>query len=413
MTTLKTLKKERVVIIGAGAAGLMAAGSIQYCDITVLDGNEKAGKKIYITGKGRCNVTNDCTPAEFFNSVVTNPKFLFSCIYGFTPQDTKELLDSFGVPTKTERGNRVFPVSDKSSDVIKALYGRAQKNGAKFRFNEKATCIERERGGFRVHTELGEYPCEKLLLATGGKSYPATGSTGDGYCFAKSLGHTIIEPKPSLVPLLIKQDVSPLAGLTLKNVSVTVKAQKKAFKQFGELLFTHRGVSGPTVLSLSAYIAKLSYPAELCIDLKPALDFETLDKRIVKDFSEASNKQLKNALGKLLPCAIIPYVIEQSKLSANRKVNEITKEERQAFVYAVKNLRFDVSGAEQFENAVVTSGGVSVKEIEPRTMESRIIKNLYFAGEVIDVDALTGGYNLQIAFATAHAAAKAISAELA
>ncbi len=411
MTTPEIRKKERVVIIGAGAAGLMAAGSIQCSAVTVLDGNEKAGKKIYITGKGRCNVTNDCTPAEFLNSVVTNPKFLYSCIYGFTPQDTKELLLSLGVPTKTERGNRVFPVSDKSSDVIKALYCRAKKNGVEFRFNEKATHIKIEPCGFRVYTERNEYPCEKLLLATGGKSYPATGSTGDGYSFAERLGHSVIKPAPSLVPLLIKRDVSPLAGLTLKNVRVKVETQKKSFEQFGELLFTHKGVSGPTVLSLSAYINRLNFPAKLIIDLKPALDCETLDRRILKDFSEVPNKQLKNALGKLLPCAIIPYVIEQSGLNADKKVNEINKEERQAFAYAVKNLSFDITGAESFECAVITAGGVSVKEIEPKTMESKIVKNLFFAGEVIDVDALTGGYNLQIAFSTGFAAAKAMSAD--
>ena len=402
-------KRNHVVIIGAGAAGLMAAGSTENCRVTVLERNEKAGKKLYITGKGRCNVTNDCLPADFLGSVVTNPKFLYSSVYGFTPADTKELLRAHGVETKMERGNRVFPVSDKASDVIKALYAHAQSSRTRFVFNERVKSVKHDDGKFTVTAQNEQYVCDKLLIASGGKSYPATGSTGDGYAFAKSLGHNIVSTRPSLVDMNTEQNVSSLAGLTLKNVCVKIEADGAKYSQFGEMLFTHSGVSGPTILRLSAYVNRYSPPLKLYIDLKPALDENTLDKRVTEDFASNANKQLKNSLDALLPKAIIDTVLAQSGLQTDKKVNIITVRERAQLVHTLKNLRFDITALGSFENAVVTAGGVDVKEIHPKTMESKLVKNLYFAGEVIDADALTGGYNIQIALSTGYAAAKAIN----
>ncbi|MCI8413228.1 MAG: NAD(P)/FAD-dependent oxidoreductase [Clostridia bacterium] len=404
-------KRNHVVIIGAGAAGLMAAGSTENCRVTVLERNEKAGKKLYITGKGRCNVTNDCLPEDFLRNVVRNGKFLYSSIYGFTSADTRDMLAAWGVPTKTERGNRVFPESDKSSDVIRALYARAQANGVQFRWNERVEKIEKTANGFCVQSDCGEYACDCILIATGGRSYPSTGSTGDGYAFARSLGHTVTKTVPSLVPLKTKQDVSALAGVALKNVTVRIRAGNETFSEFGEMLFTHDGVSGPAVLRLSARATHMTMPVTLYIDMKPALDEETLDKRLLSDFSEFSQKQLKNALDKLLPKAMILPVLLQSGLPLEKKVSLITKEERQKLLHTCKNLCYDITGTQSFDTAIVTAGGIAVKEIDPKTMESKIAKGLYFAGEVIDTDAMTGGYNIQIALSTAYAAAKAMSRE--
>ena len=402
--------KATVAIVGAGAAGLMAAGFIHGHAVTVFDGNEKAGKKLYITGKGRCNVTNNCTPSDFFRSVVSNPKFLYSAVNCFSPSDTVSLIESEGVKTKVERGNRVFPESDKSVDIIKALYNRAVRVGANFKFGEKVLSIEKAGDAFRVKTTESEYSFDKVLIATGGKSYPLTGSTGDGYALAERFGHTIAPIVPSLVPLKLKQDVSVLAGLTLKNVEVRVKAGGKTFSEFGEMLFTHEGVSGPTVLRLSAYINRLNLKgAKLYIDLKPALDSLALDKRITRDFEQNINKQLKNSLDDLLPKALVMPIIAASGIPADKKLNVISKAERSVIVNVVKNFEFDISGIDGFDSAIVTAGGVTVSEISPKTMESKLVSGLYFAGEVIDVDALTGGYNIQIALSTAYAAAKAIS----
>ncbi len=397
------------VIIGAGAAGLMAAGSITGKSVAVLERNEKPGKKLYITGKGRCNVTNDCQPAEFFSNVVSNPKFLYSCIYGFMPSDTCRLLSECGVHTKVERGNRVFPVSDKSSDIIRALYRRAEANDVKFFFGERVRKIERQPQGFRICTETTAYLCEKLLIATGGKSYPATGSDGDGYKFAEQLGHTVIPPRPSLVPLRTRRNVSIPAGVSLKNVTVSVCVKNKEYSQFGEMLFTHEGLSGPAVLRLSAYIGQITSPLPLRIDLKPALDEETLYKRLTSDFTAYANKQLKNAMEDLLPKALILPVLQQSELPIDKKVNVLTKEERKKLLYTLKNFSFDIIGTGSFAEAIVTSGGVCTEEVDPKTMESKKVAGLYFAGELLDVDALTGGFNIQIAFSTAYAAATAIS----
>ena len=401
-----------VLIIGAGAAGLLAAGLVKNHTVTVLERNEKSGKKLYITGKGRCNVTNDCSAADCIAHVATNPKFLFSALHAFTPADTRALLTEYGCETKVERGGRVFPVSDKASDVIKALYARAEKNGAIFCFNERVEQIETTENGFCVHAETGDYTCRKLLLATGGKSYPKTGSEGDGYAFARALGHTVTPLRPSLVPLKLKESVAELAGLSLKNVSVTLTGQDGKFlSRFGEMLFTHDGVSGPVVLWLSAPFASLTPPMRLSIDLKPALDAEVLDKRLVREIAENGGKALKNLLCRLLPKALVAPVLTQSRILPDKKGNELTKEERTALGATMKALAFTVIGTHSFDEAVVTSGGVSVKEIDPKTMQSKLVKNLYFAGELIDIDAVTGGFNIQLAFSTGHAAAKAISEE--
>ena len=405
----KTNSDRKAVIIGAGAAGLMAAGSIRAKEVLVLERNEKPGKKLYITGKGRCNVTNDCAPSEFLQNVVHNAKFLYSSVYGFSPSDTCALLTHEGVPIKTERGNRVFPVSDKASDVIRALTARAERNGAQIVYNTRVKSVAAKNGGFRIVTDRAEYTCDVLLIATGGKSYPATGSTGDGYVWAEAFGHTLVSPCPSLVPLRTEEDVSALAGLTLKNVSVRLTSGTKTFTQFGELLFTHDGVSGPTVLRLSAYAARLPMPMRLQIDCKPALDADMLDRRITVDFGEFANKQLKNALDKLLPKALIGPIVRQSGVSADKKVHDITKEERRILGQAIKSLSFTVCAAGSFDTAVVTSGGLDTSEIDPKTMQSKIVPNLYFIGEVLDIDALTGGYNIQIALSTAMAAAKAVN----
>ncbi len=397
-----------VVIIGAGAAGLMAAGSVLNKSILVLERNEKAGKKLYITGKGRCNVTNDCTPDEFLTHIVTNPRFLYSAINGFTPQDTVHLLNSCKVPTKTERGNRVFPVSDKASDVIKALYVRACDNGARFVFDSRVTCVKSSENGFTVITETGDYKCNYVIVATGGKSYPLTGSTGDGYEIAKDFGHALTDTRPSLTSFTLKENVFELSGLTLKNVTVKVTANGKEYSEFGEMLYTHNGVSGPTILRLSAYVNSAKMPVKMSVDLKPALDENTLDKRIVSDFAQFGNKQLKNSLDLLLPKSLIMPVIAQSGLNPEKKVNIISKEERLTLVSTLKNLTYTVAALGGFDNAVVTAGGVDVKYVNPKTMESKLVKNLYFAGEILDVDALTGGFNIQIALSTAFAAAKAI-----
>lgn len=395
-------------IIGAGAAGLMAAATIKSKPVVVFERNEKPGKKLYISGKGRCNVTNNCSPEDFLSNVVEGGKFLQSSLHGFTPYDTQAFLQSEGVPTKVERGNRVFPCSDKSSDVIKAFYECAKANGAQFRFDERVQKISREEGGYAVCTASGTYYFENVLIATGGKSYSATGSTGDGYKFVEAFGHTVVTPVPSLVPFVTEQDVTALAGLTLRNVAASVKCGKKTEREFGEMLFTHKGLSGPIILRLSAKLHRAPFPYKLYIDMKPALDEETLCKRLQNDFTENSNKQLKNALDSLLPKAMIMPILQRSGLSLEKRVNIITREERTLLARTIKNVEYDVTGTEGFDSAVVTSGGVDVREVNPKTMESKLNKGLYFAGELLNIDALTGGFNIQIALSTAYAAAKAI-----
>lgn len=402
----------KTLVIGGGASGMACAyfGAKNGDEVVLIEKNEKLGKKLFITGKGRCNVTNDCTEKEFLENVVTNPKFLFGAIYAFNSQKTIELLEKNGLKLKTERGRRVFPSSDKSSDVIKTLTKICMESGVTIRLNEIVTDILTENGKIKsVITDKNEYLCDKVVICTGGKSYSSTGSTGDGYRFAKKLGHTISELKPALCPLYLTENwVKEVQGLSLKNVgfSVFIK-EKKIFQQQGELLFTHFGISGPLVLSASSFLNKYDKKdIALFLDLKPALSEEQLSDRILRDFLKYKNRDLQNSLNDLLPKSLIKPIISLSGIAPDKKNSIITKEERKRLVNALKNIKFTIQKQASIEEAIITSGGVSVKEINPKTMESKIIKGLYFAGEVIDVDALTGGYNLQIAFATGYVAGK-------
>ena len=392
-------------IIGGGAAGLMAAAFCKGSEVTILERNEKTGKKIYITGKGRCNVTNNCALYEFFPHILHGQKFMMSSLTAFPPQALMEYLGGLELRLKTERGNRVFPVSDKSSDVIKALTEGALRNGARIETDTEVLSVNKTGDVFEVMTDKGLRSFDRLIVATGGVSYPSTGSTGDGYRIAESFGHTIVRPVPALCAIELQDNVRPLQGLSLRNVRATATFGKKTFSEFGEMLFTDKGVSGPIILTLSSQINR--YPlngAHLVVDFKPALSPETLDERIRSDLGEMPNKELGNILTMLLPKAVIPYVLAQSGLSPKLKGNAITREQRFALGYSVKNLTFTMRGLADISTAVVTSGGVELKEVDPRTMESKLVPGLYFAGEVLDVDATTGGFNLQCAFATGRAA---------
>lgn len=398
-----------IVVIGAGAAGLMAAGTAaaQGARVTVLERNEKAGKKLYITGKGRCNVTNVADGAEFLKSVVTNEKFLYGALHTFSPRDTVDLLERYGVPTKVERGGRVFPVSDKSSDVIRALVAYCEEYGVCFRYGCRVEAVEKSKGGFAVRYAGASLDCDCVILATGGLSYPTTGSTGDGYTFAKRLGHTIVPPVPALAPIGVAEDVKQLEGLSLKNVRLTaVDPDGAKVSEFGELLFTADGISGPVALTLSSMINR-KQNISLFLDLKPALDETELDLRIQADFKKYANKQFKNALGDLLPRLIIDYVVAQSGIDPQRPVNVITRAQRAELLRCLKRLPFTVTKIGGFERAVVTAGGVDVREVNPKTMESKLVSGLYLVGEMLDVDALTGGYNIQIALSTGYVGGKA------
>ena len=395
----------RIVIIGGGASGMLASSMIsKNIKVILVEKNEKLGKKLYISGKGRCNVTNDCAPREFLENVVTNAKFMQSAIYGFTSEDTMAFLEENGLSLVVERGNRVFPKSNKSSDVIKTLSNALLKNGVEVRLNTVVESVKKTGDTFIVATNNGDIECDAVVVATGGVSYPLTGSTGDGYKFAKSFSHDIVRPKASLCPIRVaEQNVAKeLEGLSLKNVDVSViKDGKKIVGEFGEMIFTAFGVSGPTILSISANINK--------IDFKPALTYEELDKRVLSDFKLFSNKEFKNALSDLLPKKLIPVIVRLSGIKEDTKVNVISAENRKNLVYLLKNFDFSVKSLAPIEEAVVTSGGVNVKEINPKTFESKKVQNLYFIGEVVDVDAYTGGFNLQIAWSSAVAAARALS----
>ena len=406
---------KKIVIIGGGAAGLMASyfAKKKYGEkatVTVLEKNSRPARKVMITGKGRCNLTNNCSLDTLISSVPKNGKFLYSAFSDFTPQDVMRLFEDFGVPLKTERGNRVFPVSDKAVDIVDAIVNANKKLGVKI-INSVASEVLQENGAVTsVKLENGEIiEADSVILATGGKSYPLTGSTGDGYAMAQKLGHTVTELKPSLVPLTIHEGFcSHLSGLSLKNVNFSIFEEgkkKPIFSEQGEMLFTHFGVSGPLVLSASShirYIDKKKYIA--FIDLKPALTTEQLDSRILRDFSENQNKNFINSLDKLLPKSLIPVIVKLSGIEPEQKVNQISREQRSELCKIIKNLSLHITGFRPIEEAIITSGGISVKEIEPKTMESKIVKGLFFAGEVIDVDAYTGGFNLQIAFSTGKAA---------
>mgnify|MGYP005757990107 CR=1 FL=1 len=394
----------KVGIIGGGAAGLAAAA---FCggDTAIVERNEKVGKKLYITGKGRCNLTNNCALYEFFPNIVRGEKFMISSLTAFPPQALMEFMGENGLRLKTERGGRVFPASDKSSDVIKTLLRAAESRGAKILLDTRVLGVTKDGGGFAVHTDKGDLRFDRLIVATGGLGYPSTGSTGDGYEIARSFGHSIVPAVPGLAPLLLKDDVSPLRGLSLRNVRATVTAGGKSVSEFGEMLFTDDGVSGPIILTLVSRTNRLPLAgAKLSVDLKPALSPDTLDDRLTSDLGEMRNKDIANILTMLMPKALIPYVLERSGVPPHVKGNSVTRAQRYAVGFCVKNLTFTIERADDVKKAIITSGGVDLKEVDPRTMESKLVPGLYFAGEVLDVDALTGGYNLQCAFATGRSA---------
>lgn len=401
-----------IIIIGGGAAGMMAAVAAAGCGhrVRIYEKNEKLGKKIYITGKGRCNITNACDTEELFGNVVHNPKFLYSSFYAFTNFDMMEFLEKNGCPVKTERGNRVFPVSDKSSDVIRALSEKLRELGVKVYLHEEVSGILTKDGavsGVRLKRG-GTETADAVIVATGGLSYPTTGSTGDGYRFAREQGHTVTELSPALVPFVTKEAVvKELQGLSLRNINVRIsKGSKVLYEEFGEMLFTHFGVSGPVLLSASSFVADAlkKEPLTLSVDLKPALTPEQLDARLLRDFEEFKNKQFKNALVHLLPSKMLPVITKRSGIDPEKKVNEITRQERQQIISAVKEFRLTITGLRDYKEAIITQGGISVREVNPSTMESKRVRNLYFAGEVLDLDAVTGGFNLQIAWSTGYLA---------
>jgi hypothetical protein len=435
-----------IVIIGGGAAGMMAAiaaarNSIgENNNITILEKNEKLGKKLFITGKGRCNVTNACETEKLFDSVMEHSKFLYSAIYGFDNQAVMDFFESAGCPLKIERGQRVFPESDHSSDIIKALENEIRKLNIKVILNTEVkkidvlplenndeenkksrknklkftSCIQ----GVEIYNKSKKQSyikADKLIIATGGCSYVLTGSTGDGYRFAKGLGHLVTKTSPSLVPFSIKEKwCYELQGLSLRNVRASVEVDGvEIYSDFGEMLFTHYGVSGPLILSASSfyvhYLEKIktdgyNSKANLYIDLKPALTYEQLDKRVLREFDENKNKQFKNVINSLFPSKLVPIMPRLAEINPDKKVNEVTKEERERFVNLIKHMELTITGIRDYNEAIITKGGISTNEISPSTMESKLVKNLYFAGEVIDLDALTGGFNLQIAWSTGYLA---------
>ncbi len=404
----------KVIIIGAGAAGIMAAVSsaLNGHTVSIYEKNDRIGRKLYITGKGRCNITNAADMKTIMENVVNNSKFLYSAFKQFDNQDVVEMLENAGCPTKVERGNRVFPVSDKSSDVIKAFQKILSELSVEVNLKAEVNSLIIEDSickGIKL-ADKSIY-ADAVIVATGGRSYPGTGSTGDGYRFAKNAGHKVGKLYPSLVPFTLeeKEEIKQLQGLSLKNVAVEIyDGDKNIYKDFGEMLFTHFGISGPTLISASSYAVERiiddKKKLRIVIDLKPALDNEKLDARLLRDFESAKNKQLKNVLPKLLPLKLIPEVLRQADLKEDIKICNITRKERLKLLYALKNLSYTIDGVRGFEEAIITKGGVDVSDINPKTMESRLITSLYFVGEVLDIDALTGGYNLQVAWSTGYVA---------
>ncbi len=397
-------------VIGGGPAGMMAAitAAERGESVTLLEKNEKLGRKLAITGKGRCNLTNACPVEDFFENVPANGSFLYSAVYGFTNADTIDFFEDSGVPTKVERGGRVFPASDRAYDVVDALLLRLRRAGVRI-VRDNAIEIVAENGAVTgVRGEKALYPCDGVVVATGGLSYVQTGSTGDGYRFAKELGHSVTDIYPSLIPIVTVEPTASLQGLSLKNAALTVKNPrgKVVYTDFGEMLFTHFGLSGPMILSASGHMGKNPEGCRIIIDLKPALSEEKLDERVLRDFGENANRDFANSLGALLPAKMIPYIVERSGIPPHEKINSVTREQRRALVRLLKNLEFTARCYRPLNEAIVTCGGVNVREVNPSTMESRLVKGLFFAGEVLDVSAYTGGFNLQIAFSTGRLAGK-------
>lgn len=409
----------KVIVIGGGPAGMMAAitSAENGNKVTILEKMQNLGRKLLITGKGRCNITSSLPIEEFIQNTPGNGQFLYSCFKNYTNQDIIQFLKKQGLDVKEERGNRIFPTTDKSIDVLECFKRKLKQLNVDIKYNTRVIDISKEEEKLQVKTENNTYEAEKIILATGGKSYPLTGSTGDGYKLAQNLGHTITKIKPSLVPLesYEKKLCKNLQGLSLRNVKIELKNtenNKTIYEDFGEMLFTHFGVSGPTILSGSAHLVRYkniedllkNKRVDLKIDFKPALSEEKLDERILRDFIELKNKQFKNSLDKLLPQKLIPIIIEKSKISPEKKVNEITKQERKNLVKILKSFELTISNFRPIEEAIITSGGINIKEINPKTMESKLVPGLYFAGEIIDVDSYTGGFNLQIAYSTGYTA---------
>ena len=409
----------RIIIIGAGAGGMMAGIHAALCghQVLILEKNEKAGKKLFITGKGRCNLTNDCREQDFFKAVVSNPRFLYSAFSSWTCQDTMNFFEELGVPLKVERGGRVFPVSDHSSDIIRALERKLRETGAEIRLNtEVQDLIVKDGQAAGVVLKNGrKEAADAVILASGGCSYPSTGSTGDGYRLAGKYGHSIVSPVPSLVPIITEEEyTSGLQGLSLKNVRLKLRKDGRVlYQDFGEMMFTHNGITGPMVLSATAHAGPemLKGGVKGSIDLKPALTDEQLDQRILREFEASPNRNFKNVIGVLFPSSLTPVMVELSGIDPSVPVHQITRQQRRAFEELVRNLPFTVAGLGEFNEAVITKGGVSVKEVNPKTMESRMLKGLYFAGEVLDLDAVTGGFNLQIAWATGHLAGISVNTQ--
>ena len=420
----------KVLVIGGGPAGMMAAitASQNKNNVILIEKMQTLGRKLLITGKGRCNITSSLPIEEFIKNTPGNGMFLYSCYQKYTNQDIIKFLKEEGLEVKEERGNRIFPVTDKSQDVLNCFRKKLEKEKVEIHYNTEVKEIlykEDENGTKEVRgvkTNKGDILADKIILATGGKSYPLTGSTGDGYNLAKKLGHTITPIKPSLVPLEVYQRdlCKELQGLSLRNVGMKIidnNKNKTIYEDFGEMIFTHFGVSGPTILSSSAHLVRYknieenfkNHKIELIIDLKPALSEKKLDERILRDFEEFKNKQFKNSLDKLLPQKLIGVIVEKSKINPNKKVNEITKEERKILINLLKKFSVEIKGFRPIEEAIITSGGIKIKEINPKTLESKIVKNLYFAGEIIDVDSYTGGFNLQIAYSTGYVAGLGLS----
>ena len=401
----------RVAVVGGGAAGMMAAitAAEMGADVTLLEKNDRLGKKLRITGKGRCNVTNDCDMNEFLTNVPTNPRFLYTALSRFSTKDTQEFFENAGVPLKTERGKRVFPQSDKAVDIVMAMEKKCRSLGVHIINKKVQNILVGENGAYGVKTSEGELIADAVILCTGGRSYPTTGSDGDGYRFAEAAGHTVTKIYPSLVPLVAQGTLcASMQGLSLKNVSLRITdtaSQKCVYEDFGEMMFTHFGLTGPLVLSASAHLTQITAGKyEAHIDLKPALDEKTLDARIRADFEKYRNRDFINALDDLLPQKMIAPMVRLSEIDGRKKVHSITREERERLVRTLKNLTVPLTGFRPITEAIVTRGGVSIKEVDPKTMQSKLVKGLYFAGELLDVDAYTGGFNLQIAFSTAYVA---------